>query len=74
MKIRLMGTAEQNKEFIQVLKTVPEITITSESKPYSNRGSTIHERVYLEIEIKTVYHPAEVVEAVLNFMDKRISN
>lgn len=74
MKIRLMGTAQQNNYFMQILKTIPEITITSESKPCLNRGSTVLERVYLEIELNTVYQPADVVDTVLHFMDKRISN
>ena len=73
MKIRLMGTTPQNEQFIQVLKTIPGLTIISESKPYANRGSSVLARVYLEVELNTVYQQADVVEAVLNFIDKRIS-
>ena len=67
MKLRLMGTAHQNNQFIKTLKTMPGITITSESKPYPNRGSTVLERVYLEIELNTVYQLADVVEELLDY-------
>ena len=67
MKIRLMGTTQQNNQFIQTLKSIPDITIISESKPYPNRGSTVHERVYLEIELNTVYQQADVVESLLDY-------
>lgn len=62
-----MGTAQQNKQFIQTLRTIPGIIITSESRPYANRGTTTLERVYLELEQNTVYETAEVVQELLNY-------
>ena len=60
MKIRLMGTPEQNKRFISLLRSLPELTIISESKSYPNRYSDIQERVYLEIQQDIHFTPAEV--------------
>lgn len=61
MKIRLMGTREQNSQFISLLRSLPELIIISESKPYPNRGSDIQERVYLEIQQDTIYTSADVI-------------
>lgn len=62
MKIRIMGTKEENKGFINLLKLIPEITIISESKLLLNRGYDIQESMYLEIQQDTIYHSAEVVD------------
>lgn len=67
MKIRITGTAKQNKEFIQLLKTMPGINIYEESRPHTNRGSTTLERVYLELEFNQVFTPADVVSELLDY-------
>ena len=64
MKVRLMGTAKQNNDFIQLLKKMPEVNIYSISKPYQNRNSTTLERVYLELEINQTWQNAEVVDSI----------
>lgn len=69
MQIRLMGTSKQNYEFIKLLKQLPEITIISESRSYTNRGNDIRERVYIELEVNTVYHDADMVDEFLPFED-----
>ena len=69
MKIRLMGTREQNEKFIELLKKLPEVVIVSESLPYANRNSTTLERVYLEIELRKSEkeETAEMIDALLDF-------
>lgn len=67
MKIRIMGTAQQNSQFIVLLKKMPEVNIYQESKAYTNRGSSKLERVYLELELNQHFTPADVVEELLNY-------
>lgn len=52
MKIRLMGTAEENKLFIEALENAPEIVLNEISKSYPNRGFSNFKRVYIDLQIK----------------------
>ena len=54
MKIRLNSFKSDNDNFLEILKKLQEINLiqlVNVSKPYSNRGQTICERVYIDMEI-----------------------
>ena len=54
MKIRIMGTSEQHKQFNSLLKELEvsnKLQIISTSKEYKNRNS-VESRVYYEIKVR----------------------
>lgn len=51
IKVRLYGTPEEVKRFADYLETSPRIHINQRSEPYSDRGKSVYQRIYLEIEL-----------------------
>lgn len=54
VKIRLQGTREEltrAQDFLEACELRSELAILSVSDPYPNRGNSMYERVYAEVEI-----------------------
>ena len=51
IKVRLWGKPEEVKHFAELLEASPQIEINQRSEPYSDRGKSVYERVYIEAEI-----------------------
>lgn len=54
MKLRLNSFKSDNENFLEILKRLQEINLiqlVNVSKSYQNRGQTICERVYIDLEI-----------------------
>ena len=52
VKIRLHGTPEEIKRFADYLETLPDVRILQRGEPYPDRGKSIYERVYMDVELK----------------------
>ncbi|MDE7181499.1 MAG: hypothetical protein K2O41_00520 [Clostridia bacterium] len=52
IKIRLHGTPDEIKRFADYLETLPDVRILQRSEAYPDRGKSVYERVYIDIELK----------------------
>lgn len=59
MKIRLNSYKSDNEKFLAILKKLQEINLiqlVNVSKSYPNRGQTIYERMYIDLEINPEFN------------------
>ncbi len=52
MKLRLHGTAEELKRFSEYLDQLPQLRVLSRSENYPDRGKSVYERIYMDVELK----------------------
>ena len=52
MKLRLHGTAEELKRFSEYFDQLPPLRVLSRSENYPDRGKSVYERVYMDVELK----------------------
>lgn len=52
MKLRLHGTPEELKRFSEYFDQLPQLRILSRSESYPDRGKSVYERVYMDVELK----------------------
>ncbi len=51
VKVRLHGTPEEIKRFADYLEALPRIQVNQRSEPYSDRGESVYQRVYMDVEL-----------------------
>ncbi len=54
IKLRLHDTREENKRFAEFLKRNPRVQVNSCSEGYPDRGESVYERVYMDVELKPI--------------------
>ncbi len=52
VKVRLWGTPEEVKAMKEYLKSLLQLHVTYCSEPCSDRGESVYQRVYMEIQLK----------------------
>ncbi len=62
IKVRLHGTSEEIKKFIDYLDGAERVHVLQRSKPYADRGGSVYERVYMDVELL----PPVAIEIILN--------
>lgn len=53
MKMRLHGTPEELKRFSEYFDQLPQLRVLARSENYPDRGKSVYERVYMDVELKT---------------------
>lgn len=54
VKVRLWGELEEVNKFAEIISTLkPCVRILSCSKNYSDRGASVYNRVYMDVELHT---------------------
>lgn len=66
MKLRLHGETEDLNEFTEFLsKLSPWVRILSISRNYKDRGASVYNRVYIDVELHQIEKVNAVIETAL---------
>lgn len=52
VKLRLWGTPEEIKALAEFIESCPRLRVLSRSEGYPDRGKSVYERVYIDVELK----------------------
>ncbi len=51
IRVRLHGTPDEVKKLVDFMESLPAVRVLQRSEAYADRGKSVYERVYMDVEL-----------------------